>query len=367
MRYSKIISTLTPEKLKPYLKSTYYLIRVPFSHERYFNKFKYSIAVGKKENINFIPPIFIVSIASVCNLHCHNCLYLLKNSNVFIGGGFIKLDDFKTIIDRYAKYIDKVWLDGGEPLLHPQLKELVKIVKNHKLYLSISTNGILVEKKIDILKSFDFINVSIDSYDYNSFNRYRGGTENQFQQILNGLALLSKNKINFMNSFILSEENVEEVDRMIEFAFKIRPTEITFHNINPHGSKEYKPLFRNSKKINTILKRLINKNDYSFDIHLPVIFEPEGRDFKSSKCIQPWYYCCFDDKGDIAYCCHLRHQSSIGNIFNNYDFNSEKIKSFRRSVINGKYPQDDCLYCQRRFMGKGYGFFDSAIKKWFFE
>jgi len=353
-----------PEQVKPYVEYIYQASKIPLNYPKNFNMFKYVTSVGKREQIKFIPPIFGATISTVCNLRCPNCLYVLKDPDVFKGGRFIKVDDFRTVIDKYAKGIDTVFLTGGEPLLHPELDSLAQIVKSKGLSVKTSTNGTLTDKKIDVLKSFDFINTSLDSYDYESFKRFRGGTQKQFDKILDGLSLLKQNNIKFMITFVLSEEDLEEIYKMIDFSYKLQPSLVGFHNINPHGSKDYTPLTLSSKKVNKIMKEVVGKSDYPFDISLPVIFNTESKHFKTTKCIQPWYYCCFDDKGDISYCCHLRHNGAIGNIFGNYDFNSDLMGNFRRLMIKSEYPEDDCLYCQRRFMGKEYGYFNSKLKEW---
>lgn len=220
-----------------------------------------------------------------------------------------------------------------------------------------------MNKKIETMKSFDLINISMDSYNYESFKRYRGGTKKQLDRILDGLSLLRENNIKFMISFLLTEENLNEIYKMIYFGYETKPRAILFYNINPHGAKEFKPLTKESKKVNRILNEIISKNDYPFDIQLPVVFDTTSKHFKTSKCIQPWSDCGFDNKGNISYCCHLRHNANIGNIFKGYNFNSDRMKNFRRLMINHQYPKD-CLYCDRRFAGEEYGFFSSRLKKW---
>ena len=101
------ILTLLPKPLKPYSRLAYFLLAMPFGGRRSFNKGKYQMSVSKTERINFVPPIFSVTINSSCNLRCPNCYYvLLGGENAFAGGGMIKVDDFKAIIDKYGKYIE---------------------------------------------------------------------------------------------------------------------------------------------------------------------------------------------------------------------------------------------------------------------
>lgn len=84
----------------------------------------------------------------VCNLNCKNCLNYtpyIKNAKHF------PISELKTSIDTYFNNIDKVGLfqiSGGEPLLYPNLKELLEyILSNYreKIYIiNLVTNGTIV-------------------------------------------------------------------------------------------------------------------------------------------------------------------------------------------------------------------------------
>lgn len=357
-----------PKSLKSKVKLLYFLLRIPFDGRRSLNRGKYQMAVGRTEWINFIPPIFSVTISSSCNLRCPNCYYvLLGGENAFQGGGMIKVEDFRAIIDKYGKYVELVSMTGGEALAHPHLDQLVEIVKNAGIQASVSTNGVYIQRKIETLKAFDNVNVSLDGYDYESFDRYRGGTPEEFDRILHGLEMLRQNQIPFSNSFVLSEENVHEVESMLELAHVTKPNRVVFYNINSHGSNDFTSLVSTSEKVRRMLIEVTGRNDYPFDIELPVIFDMESKDFTSYKCSQQWSMSCFNDKGHVAYCCFMDHDATIGNVFQGYDFNSEKMRVFRNRMANNDYPEDSCLLCQRRFVGQEYGSFSVSQRRWILQ
>lgn len=355
-----------PAPLKPYARLAYFASTAPFGGQKQSNSFKYHLAVGRSEKINYVPPIFTVTINSTCNLRCPNCFYVLADGeNAFKNGAMIKVDDFKSVIDKYADRIQMVWLSGGEPLAHPQFEQLVDIVKSKGLDLKTSTNGVFIERKIDILKEFDFVNVSMDGFDHESFGKYRAGTPAEFDKIVHGLSLLKENNIPFSNSFILSMENLHEANLMLEFATTTKPNLVVFHNMNPHGSEDFTSLLGGNEEVQQMLRNITSRTDYPFDLELPVLFDTTSKNFVEQKCIQQWFYASFNDKGHVSYCCHMNHDESIGNIFKGYEFNSEKMQEFRRNMINHEYPKDDCLFCQRRFMGKEYGRYFVSEGKWF--
>jgi MoaA/NifB/PqqE/SkfB family radical SAM enzyme len=247
--------------------------------------------------------------------------------------------------------------------LHPQLDRLVDICKDYGLILKTSTNGILIKKHINLLKKFDYINVSLDAHDYESFKINRGGTPEQFDSIIHGLNLLKENGVYFSMSFLLSTQNMADANAMLAVAEKIGPNFVYFHNINPHGNTSIRPLTIHDKDTVFFLKNLVYKTDYPFDINMGVVFDTESVTFNQGKCIQPWYYFCFNSVGEVAYCCHLAHNKKIGNVFEGYDLNSPKMTSFRKNIIRGKFPKS-CLYCQRRFMGKEYAAFSAKDHEW---
>ena len=354
-----------PNSLKPYARSAYLLLATPFGGRRSLNRLKSHLSLGKTERLNYVPRTFSIAINSSCNLRCPNCCYvLLGGENAFEGGGMIKVDDFKAIIDKYGNYVEHVSLTGGEALGHPRLDQLVDILKQKGIRVTISTNGVFIDRKLEVLKAMDHVNVSLDGHDYESFKRYRGGTTSDFDKILGGLDLLRENNIPFGNSFVLSEQNVHEVSSILAFAHETRPSLVKFHNINPLGCDDFTPLTAGSEIVQQMLWDVTSRSDYPFDIELPVIIDPDSKNFALHKCPQQWTMACFNDKGHLAYCCFLDYDPAIGNMFDGYDFNSEHMRDFRRRMIKHEYPKDACLHCQLRFMGQEYGYFHASQGKW---
>lgn len=340
-------------------------ITSPTQIKKHLNLYKYEKKVMISPILSFVPPVFAVTITEQCNLRCPTCLYLLENKSKF-HNAYISIESFKTMLEKtnIGHKAKIIFLTGGEPLLHPNIGELISIAKKHNFTIKISTNGILIVKRISELNDVDYINVSIDSYDYDSFLKNRGGTLEQFDLIKEGIQKLKDLNKNFSLSFVLTSNNVNEVDKMIALAEELMPPSIYFHNINPHGCENFKPLTMQDPETRKFLADITKKTNYPFDINISSIFDLDSPLFKESKCIQPWYYFCFNHKGDVAYCCHLSHNPAIGNVFERYDFNSPEMIQFRQHIIEGKI-QKSCVYCQRRFMNTEFGTFNTHRGKWY--
>jgi len=85
-----------------------------------------------------------VFITNDCNLRCDGCF-----ARNIIGHDktHINLREYnKVILDFLEKKGKQINLLGGEPLLHPQLKEILKLNKKYNLKTTIYTNGLLIDQ-----------------------------------------------------------------------------------------------------------------------------------------------------------------------------------------------------------------------------
>ena len=341
------------------------------SVERAANWFKYDRNVLKNIGRNFVPPVLVATITDACNLRCPTCLYLLENKK-YLSKNFMPFADFVKVLDKYADKAEILFLSGGEPLLHPEFWRFAATGKDYGLKVKTSINGIGITN--DVLSKWslkyrlDDINVSADCWSLDSFKKYRGGNADQYIKVLDGLSYLSDVGSDFSISFLLSRENVRYVNEMVSFASLYDPTTIHFHNINPHGCSNFRPLVTSCEEMDYIEKNLINKTTYNSDIVISHIFNEESGEFYTKGCVQPWYYLCWDYRGDIAPCCHLAHDASYGNVLSTGE--SDRMKVFRKMQMTNSACKDtvnlpqSCRHCHRRFLGKNYASFDRKKGRW---
>jgi MoaA/NifB/PqqE/SkfB family radical SAM enzyme len=373
---AKGLKDLVVYKLKSHLStdniSRLRLFYRSFTSPQYFkshvNNYRYTNSLYKSSTVdNFVAPVFTVSLNDSCNLRCPNCSYVLIDPDKFFNSHMAPAK-FRETLERYNKNksSETIFLGGGEPLMHPQFEELIDICKEYNFrFIRMSTNGILVRKKISSIGKLDSINISMDSYDSDSFYKYRKGTPKQFDQIIDGLEALNEKGIKFSLSYIVTKENLHTVPKMIDFSEKMKANLVHFHNINPHGSDQFTSLMIQDDDTTQFLNTILERTDYPFDITLPVIFDPQSPSFGETGCSQPWSHLLYNSLGNVAYCCHLDQDKEIGNVFEGYDRNSPKMKDFREDVINGKQAEKtSCTFCQRRFAGKEFGNFSTSQQRW---
>ena len=123
-----------------------------------------------------------VSVTDRCNFRCPYCM----PKEVFgPGHSFLQADKLMTLPElvRIARAfavlgVRKLRLTGGEPLLRPDLPDLVRAVKEEAGIpdVAVTTNGWLLEKMAPSLRTagLDRLNVSVDSLDPDTAGRLNG-------------------------------------------------------------------------------------------------------------------------------------------------------------------------------------------------
>lgn len=101
--------------------------------------------IFKRKKKRYILPLLDIHIVDHCNLKCDHCAHychLIKEEK------FMSVEQFEQDIQEVSKKIifRTLRLFGGEPLLHPQLNELLKITRKYFPIsgIRIVTNGILL-------------------------------------------------------------------------------------------------------------------------------------------------------------------------------------------------------------------------------
>lgn len=105
-----------------------------------------------------------VEITNICNLNCSFCP---KNSRP---KRYMSIEEFNIITDEISPLTKTICLHlMGEPLLHPNIKEIFEICNKKNLNVYLTTNGTLLKQNLDLLKHgyVKKISVSLHSFEGN--------------------------------------------------------------------------------------------------------------------------------------------------------------------------------------------------------
>lgn len=87
-----------------------------------------------------------IEITSSCNLKCSFCQETLRSPH------FMSVDEFAHTLQQIRPYTNYIYLHvKGEPLLHPQLDEILALCRRAGVTVNLTTNGTLLAQKLPIL------------------------------------------------------------------------------------------------------------------------------------------------------------------------------------------------------------------------
>lgn len=111
--------------------------------------------------------------------------------------GTMDINIFETIIHKLPSTIFHINLHAqGEPLLHKDIEQFISLSKQRKMFVSLSTNGMLLDHSICeslIRAGLTHIIISLDGFDQLSYEQYRiGGDFNQLVENAQNLIRMKK-------------------------------------------------------------------------------------------------------------------------------------------------------------------------------
>lgn len=87
-------------------------------------------------------PNVMVEITDACNINCRFCYKRKGASMKSISRVRQDIEDAKKLRELHT-----VTISGGEPTLHPELCQIIEIIKNYGFHVFLLTNGVLIDKE----------------------------------------------------------------------------------------------------------------------------------------------------------------------------------------------------------------------------
>ena len=176
-----------------------------------------------------------------CNLACRHCWIQPKFQNDERVYPSLDVGLFKSIIEQAKPLgLNSVKLTGGEPLLHPQIGELLEHIKKEELRLTIETNGILCTPDLarQIASCMNpFVSVSIDGADAETHEWVRG-VAGSFQQSIDGVRNLVEAGIHPQIIMTIMRRNYNQMEDVVRLAESLQANSVKFNIVQPTARGE---------------------------------------------------------------------------------------------------------------------------------
>ncbi|GEM_PF-793144 len=296
-------------------------------YDNAFSIKKYDSVIVPKNNLR----MDAVEINKTCNLDCIMCLPSLSSRNKKL----MDMDVFeKSLIEAKRLGRNKVSLFTiNEPLIHPNLEDIFKLMRKHRMTTGISTNGLVLGKKLDLLYSYTDvvrgIRFSVDGATKEIFEKIR--KPGKFDKLIENMDYFHKEYkkrpyFALQMSSMVTKDNQHEMAYHLKFYSKYLPLEnIGIYLIN--GLSLDNSYFFESSSFPSFIER---KDNCQMLMNGLINVNSDGN-------LTP---CCRDYDGDLVY--GNIKDGNIEDLSNN-----KKIQSFRQQHLNGIPPTKLCANCYK--------------------
>ena len=146
-----------------------------------------------------------LEITNMCNLQCPFCQNDGRKSS------FLSLLYIEQILDKIKDYTHSIYLHvKGEPMLHPEFKEILLFLKKQQINTKITTNGTFIDKYgEELIKCNNIHHINISLQASNTFDKIR--KDQYFNKLFNFLDKLDNDTYVYLRDWVHDIDNVQRL------------------------------------------------------------------------------------------------------------------------------------------------------------
>ena len=159
-----------------------------------------------------------ISLTERCNMRCFYCMpeegiplrpreeFMRQEELLSIAGTFVSMG------------VRKIRLTGGEPLIRRDAAEIIEGLSRLPIQLAITTNGVLVDRFIDVFQRARIrsVNVSLDSLDAEKMHRIT--RRDHFKEVMSNIRLLMREGFDVkVNLVLIRGTNDDEIGDFVQW------------------------------------------------------------------------------------------------------------------------------------------------------
>ncbi len=218
----------------------------------------------------FTPRLIAWEITRSCNLKCRHCRAAAQSGPY---AGELDTEECKRVLDSVAARFKPIMIfTGGEPLLRPDVYELIGHAKSLGLRPVLATCGTFLTKEIATkLKEsgIERISVSLDGPDEASHDKFRG-IPGAFKASLAGLKAATEAGLAFQINTTVTRVNVQQLEQILNLAVSLGAAAFHPFLLVPTGrGKEISQETLNAEEYERVLNRI-----YELQRDTPIPFKP---------------------------------------------------------------------------------------------
>lgn len=185
------------------------------------------------------PDLFIFEVTTRCNLRCQHCYNIWEKPGSSYPKGELSTADTLKMLDRVLDETgaNQVTLTGGEPLLRPDLPELVAHLYDRGVTVDLISNGSLMsDAKLETLPAdkISMFELPLLSAEAAIFDRM-AGQSGAFDKVTVAMAQLKLLGRSVVGVFVATLLNLPTLDETLDLAMALGLDGVMFNRFNPGG------------------------------------------------------------------------------------------------------------------------------------
>ncbi len=321
----------------------------------------------------YVPLVMSWNVTRECNMKCSHCYINATEKKL---SDELSTQEGKNLMDQICKVSKPLLiLSGGEPLLRPDIYELIEYGASKGLKMGLGSNGSLIDDKVAAkLKAAGIatVSISIDSHIPAQHDEFRG-VAGAWEKAVNACKALRKNNVLVQVNTTLTQQNYNQIDEIMSLAEEIGVENFHLFFLVPTGRgakladispQKYEDMITNT--FAKVTKHKLNVRP-SCAPQFMRIAKGMGLDMRQwvRGCMAGLYYCRIYPNGDVTPCPYL--PVKLGNVreksFKEIWFNSDIFKALRDpNSLKGRCGACEyrslCGGCRARAYGLSSDFID---------
>jgi len=279
-------------------------------------------------NAHAYKPLYVkIKVNYGCNLKCEMCRHWRETREPPIS-----MDRFKEVITELAELgCQKIHFSGGEPMLRPQLPDLVEYAAQLGIRVTLTTNGTLIDKvkaRRLVEAGLRGVNISIDSPIRKMHEKIRG-VEGSFKLTTRAVSLFRKyshkGKLTVRINTVVGRSNYETLASLPDLAHELGADGINLIPVDDHCGEHLSMRRKDIAKFNAEIAPIIEERARELKVQIAdEDAHPFGRDnsevrlgragryafgyYNKFPCYAPWTHSLVDFNGLVYVCCMTREQ-----------------------------------------------------------
>ena len=295
--------------------------------------------------LNINPTRVQLELTEKCNLNCLFCYNSLIH---------VQEDKILQILRRLKEEkVFEVILTGGEPLIHPKIKDIIRF-SSQNFRTMIQSNGIVLsdDEMISLIVECTVESVSISIHGPERIHDYLTGVNGSYAQSISALQKILKTNIRTSVNLVAVSINVEQIYEILREFQALGLHELTITRFVPSGKAAQNPyLATNCEQFIRVLEKIY---EFENNFQYPKVTIANAVPYciiQNEELCKYVNYCNYgydrfyiDPNGNVMICGMLR--KPLGNILT-HTFNAiKKESSVLQKYLTGKNLPIKCVSCE---------------------